>query len=460
MVKEKAEKEKKLFVRVILNYAAELKILLTALLILCILVTLLQFSPSRFTLSTSDLHFCICKVNPPAQAQALAQAPAQSDIATTAAADTALLSSPAPSSTPFPPPPPSVELDKVLSNGILKRAFNPYGSAAYTFRGGMNTFITMGAYRGGMNTFAIVGMSSKPLHDFSNPEYECQWAINADNSGGKLLLLATTEGDGNGNFNTTDIIQALTEAPGTLNAGIFTAKPQYDYLYCGSPLFDNLSPQRVREWIAYHVRLFGQGSHFVFNDAGGIHEEVLEVLKPWMELGYITLQDIKVQERFAGYYHNQFMVLNDCLHRYKFMAKWVFFFDVDEFIYMPPNSNIKLVLDSLSDYTQFTIEQMPMSNKLCVFEDYSKIYRKWGFEKLVYRDVKRGIHSDRKYAVQPHNVYAAGLINATEAYVDDITYVMDTTMISLAGSVKEFELRMIGDRKRPDKNSLEGLQLS
>ncbi|KAM1319344.1 hypothetical protein ACFX13_004483 [Malus domestica] len=38
------------------------------------------------------------------------------------------------------------------------------------------------------------------------------------------------------------------------------------------------------------------------------------------------------------------------------------------------------------------------------------------------------------------------LINATEAYVDDIPYVMDTTMISLAGSVKEFELRMIGDR--------------
>ncbi|KAM2318527.1 hypothetical protein FF1_002087 [Malus domestica] len=91
-------------------------------------------------------------------------------------------------------------------------------------------------------------------------------------------------------------------------AGIFTTKPKYDYLYCGSSLYGNLSPQRVREWIAYHVRLFGPRSHFVIHDAGGIHEEVLEVLKPWMELRYVTLQDIREQERFDWYYHNQFFL--------------------------------------------------------------------------------------------------------------------------------------------------------
>ncbi|VVA22097.1 PREDICTED: galactan beta-1 [Prunus dulcis] len=515
MAKEKAEKEKKLFVGVVWNYAAELKLLLTALLILCTLATLLQFIPSRFTISTSDLRFCISRVLTPAQAQSQAQAPANQVIAAE------LVSAPAPSfppppppPTPPPPPPPSVELDQVLSNGVIKRAFNPYGSAAYSF-------VTMGAYRGGLNTFAIVGLASKPLHVFSNPKYQCQWVpnlnssqsistvgykmlpdwgygrvytvvivnctfsqpINVDNSGGKLLLLASTAGGGDRSFNTTDTIEALTEAPGSLNAGLFTSRPKYDYLYCGSSLYGNLSPQRVREWIAYHVRLFGPRSHFVIHDAGGIHEEVLEVLKPWMELGYVTMQDIREQERFDGYYHNQFMVVNDCLHRYKFMAKWMFFFDVDEYIYMPPKSNIKSVLDSLSDYTQFTIEQMPMSNKLCLSADYGKTYRKWGFEKLVYKDVKRGIRRDRKYAVQPRNVYATGvhmsqnvagktthktenrikyfhyhgtianrrepcrqLVNATETNVDKIPYVMDTTMRDVAGSVKRFELRMIGNR--------------
>ena len=131
----------------------------------------------------------------------------------------------------------------------------------------------------------------------------------------------------------------------------------------------------MREWLAYHIRLLGPRSHFVIHDAGGVHEEVMEVLKPWMELGYVTLQDIRDQERFDGYYHNQFMVVNDCLHRYKFMAKWMFFFDVDEYIYVPPKNTIKSVLDSLSNYNQFTIEQMPMSSKLCLSADAGKTYR-------------------------------------------------------------------------------------
>ncbi|KAF3624019.1 hypothetical protein FXO37_31581 [Capsicum annuum] len=55
--------------------------------------------------------------------------------------------------------------------------------------------------------------------------------------------------------------------------------------------------------------------------------------------------------------------------KYRFQAKWMFFFDVDEFIFVPKKSNIKSVVNSLSDYTQFTIVQMPMSNKLCLTED-------------------------------------------------------------------------------------------
>ncbi|KAM1658365.1 hypothetical protein ACFXTN_042533 [Malus domestica] len=73
----------------------------------------------------------------------------------------------------------------------------------------------------------------------------------------KLLLLTTTEGGNDRKFNTTN-----------------------HYLYCGSSLNGNLSPQRVKEWIAYHVQLFGPRSHFVIHDAGGILKSVLEVLKP------------------------------------------------------------------------------------------------------------------------------------------------------------------------------------
>ncbi|KAK7318442.1 hypothetical protein RJT34_03144 [Clitoria ternatea] len=494
------EREKNMFSGSLGKYAAELKLLLTTLLLLCGVATFLQFLPSRFTISASDLRFCISRVStePPPP--------------------------PPPSPSPSPSPPPSLSSssslhEQVLPNGTIKRIFNPYGSAAYNF-------ITMGAYRGGLNTFAIIGLASKPLHVFSKPTYLCEYVpafsnnssnssrpittigykmlpdwgyghvytvvivnctfngtsvVNGDNNGGKLVLHASTSGGGDTSVNVTDRIEVLDEAPGAVNASLFVSKPKYDYFYCGSCLFGNLNPQRVREWIAYHVKFFGPSSHFVIHDAGGVHEEVLEVLKPWINLGYVTLQDIRDQERFDGYYHNQFMVVNDCLHRYKFMAKWMFFFDVDEYIYVPPKSTIKSVLDSLSEYSQFTIEQMPMSRNICLSEDYGKTYRKWGFEKLVYRDSITGIRRDRKYAVQPRNLYATGvhmsqdlagktthktegkimyfhyhgtiaerrepcklLVNTTKVIQDKIPYVLDTTLRDIAGVIKKFELRMIG----------------
>lgn len=41
---------------------------------------------------------------------------------------------------------------------------------------------------------------------------------------------------------------------------------------------------------------------------------------------------------------------------------------------------------------------------------YVNLRRKWGFEKLVYRKVKKqGVHYDRKYAVQARHAEAAGI---------------------------------------------------
>ncbi|XP_019057256.1 PREDICTED: pentatricopeptide repeat-containing protein At3g57430, chloroplastic-like [Tarenaya hassleriana] len=311
-------------------------------------------------------------------------------------------------------------------------------------------------------------------------------AVNADNSGGSLLLHATT---GDADRNVTDTIRVLSENPNAVDFELYDStggrrRPEYDYLYCGSSLYGNLSPQRVREWIAYHARLFGERSHFVLHDAGGVHEEVLEVLRPWMELGRVTLHDIRDQERFDGYYHNQFMVVNDCLHRYRFMTKWMFFFDVDEFIYVPPKNTIASVMESMDEYSQFTIEQMPMSSELCFSGDGpARTYRKWGFEKLAYRDVKKVPRMDRKYAVQPRNVFATGvhmsqnlqgrtyhkaegkiryfhyhgsisqrrepcrhLFNDTRIVFRGNPYVLDTTLRDVGLSVKTFELRTIGDR--------------
>lgn len=490
------EKERRMFVGVVWNCAAELKLLLTSLLFLCSLFTLLHFIPSRLiSFSPSDLTNCISTPDA-TPLHSLSHINITTNSSTPSAS---------------PPPPPS---DQLLQNGVVKRAFNPFGSAAYSF-------ILMSAYRGGYNTFAVMGLGSKPLHVYGKPSYLCEWVpsgkqknpisvlgqkilpdwgygrvytvlvinctfpvpVGDGKTAGKLLIHAATNGGGDTNFNTTDTFEALNETEQDFINFTSTLKapPKYDFFYCGSSLYGNLSPQRVREWLAFHVRLFGEKSHFVIHDAGGVHEGVMEVLKPWMDRGYVTLQDIRDQERFDGYYHNQFLIVNDCLHRYRFQAKWMFFFDVDEFIFVPKKSTIKSVVNSLSDYTQFTIEQMPMSNKLCLAEDRGKSYRKWGFEKLVYKDVKKGIRRDRKYAVQPRNVIANGvhmsqntvgktthktegrikyfhyhgtiaerrepcrqLVNNTAITIDGTPYVVDTTMRDIAATVKRFELKMIG----------------
>ncbi|XP_076888704.1 galactan beta-1,4-galactosyltransferase GALS3-like [Bidens hawaiensis] len=472
----------KMFIGIVWNCVPELKLLLSALLFFCSLITLFQFFPNHLSFSVQDLRHCA--------------------------------SLPPPSSV-IPPPPPAlaqIQHDVTLPTGVIKRSFNTYGTAAYNF-------ILMSAYRGGLNTFAVIGLSSKPLHVFSKPTYLCEWVphnttrqnptvsgvkilpdwgygrvytvvvvnctfpspVGHDGSGGTLFLHASTSG-GDASFNLTDTIQAVTEPAGSFNQVQFTSPPKYDYLYCGSSLYGNLSPQRIREWIAYHVKMFGEKSHFVIHDAGGVHPDVMAVLRPWIEKGYVTVQDIREEERFDGYYHNQFLIVNDCLHRYRFMAKWMFFFDVDEFIFVPKKSTLKSVMDSLSEYTQFTIEQRTISNKLCYLDDHpGKIYRKWGIEKLVYRDMVRGIRRDRKYVVQPRNVFATGvhmsentvgktthktegkimyyhyhgtiserrepcrqLVNTTEMKVGSTPYMVDTTMREAAGAVKRFEMRMIG----------------
>lgn len=333
-----------------------------------------------------------------------------------------------------------------------RREFRAVGSAAALF-------VQMGAYRGGPYTFAVVGLASKPTHVYGKPWFRCEWvpnnasqptragkayhmlpdwgygrvytvvvvnctfssfAPNADNAGGKLLLNAYY-GPSPARY---ERIVALEEAPGAYDSAAF-AQHRYDYLYCGSSLFGELSAARVREWMAYHARFFGPRSHFVFHDAGGVTSPAVRAaLEPWVRAGRATLQDVRAQAEYDGWYHNQFLVVNDCLHRYRHAAKWTFFFDVDEYIFIPGGRTLESVMAELEPYTQFTIEQNPMSSRLCARDpgdpkaEYSN---QWGFEKLVFRNSITGVRRDRKYAIQAKNAYATG-VHMSENVIGNTTH--------------------------------------
>lgn len=397
-----------------------------------------------------------------------------------------------------------------------KRVLRPYGSAAALF-------VQMGAYRGGPRTFAVVGLASKPTHVFGTPYFKCEWLPNptagdpsprpvrtkaykmlpdwgygrvytvvvvnctfpsnpnAGNAGGKLLVHAY--------YSTAsrryERFVALEEAPGSYDESRFSPPFQYDYLYCGSSLYGNLSASRMREWVAYHAHFFGPRSHFVLHDAGGISPEVKAVLDPWVKVGRVIVQDIRAQAEYDGYYYNQFLVVNDCLHRYRHAANWTFFFDVDEYLYLPNGKKLDEVLGQLSGYSQFTIEQNPMSSKLCLQDPSRNYSREWGFEKLVFRNSITKVRRDRKYAIQARNAYSAGVhmsqnlygrtthktesliryyhyhnsinvmgepcrefvpmpVNGSKTMFEGVPYVYDDNMRRLADEIKRFEKVTLG----------------
>ncbi|CAN4123148.1 unnamed protein product [Withania somnifera] len=356
--------------------------------------------------------------------------------------------------------------------------FRKYGNAA-------SLFVRMGTYLGGPTTFAVVGLASKPLHVFGRPRYKCEWIPNTnsnadpsrrgygrvylvvvvnrtfsvnpnvDNKGGKLILYAYY-GESPKRY---EKITALEEAPSLTMTPIRS-----------SP-YGNLSASGMREWMAYHAWFFGPGSHFVFHDAGGVSPEVRVVLEPWIRADRVTLRDIRYQSEFDGYYYNHFLVVNDCLHRYRHAANWTFYFDVDEYIYLPDsNSTLECVLRDFSNNTQFTIEQNAMSSVLCLNDSSLDYSRQWGFEKLLFRDSRTNIRRDRKYVIQAKNAYATGTETKIRYYhyhnsitvheelcrefvpmsakhnitwFDKLPYIYDDNMKKLTQTIKDFERNTI-----------------
>ena len=281
-----------------------------------------------------------------------------------------------------------------LRRGEL-RLFKPHGLATHLY-------VEMGAYRGGPHEFSIVGLVAKPIETFHEPPYVCEWVSSAGgaaikgNSGkilpdwnyGKLytvvvitctferdvgvdreggeLTLYVSYGD---QYRQPERVTVLTEKPGDYNASMFNPPFPYDYVYCGSSVYGDVSPQRMREWLAYHAYFLGERSHFILHDAGGFHPDVWQMLEPWIKKGRVTVQNIQQQEIYDAYYHNQFLVVNDCLFRSRFLANWTFFFDIDEYLHVSPMTTLEEVFSEDPNVTQITFEQVPISNELCVVDN-------------------------------------------------------------------------------------------
>jgi hypothetical protein len=90
----------------------------------------------------------------------------------------------------------------------------------------------------------------------------------------------------------------------------------------------------LKEWIEYN-RIIGVQHFFLYNNFSS--DNYLNVLKPYMDSGVVTLIDWPIEQ-------GQLLAYCDCIEKYKSTSKWIGLIDIDEFIVPSEKENIYDIL--------------------------------------------------------------------------------------------------------------------
>jgi Glycosyltransferase family 92 len=96
----------------------------------------------------------------------------------------------------------------------------------------------------------------------------------------------------------------------------------------------------LREWVEFH-RLVGFERFFLYDN--GSTDESNEVLAPYVEAGFVEIHDWPGEGR-------QHQALTDCLARHRDDARWIAFFDVDEFLFNPRGHPVPELLTNYEEH--------------------------------------------------------------------------------------------------------------
>ncbi|CAI5956635.1 unnamed protein product [Closterium sp. NIES-64] len=235
---------------------------------------------------------------------------------------------------------------------------------------GPKGFIRYSAYRLGGSSFAVIGLGALRLrarirfprcswhdngaapgdagipgnvevfypgehHDLEYETVVLKCFLRADThatQGGKLLLqvqVQATHGSRVLSVNTQQLI-AYHEPPNAFPVSLEPHPPyKHRVAFCSPPVHSELDGRRLYEWLEYHYHLGVDYS--IMYDAGGIDDEVTQVLIPYEQEGLLEVRDIGDFLEYETWLYAQVMVVNDCAYSTRFSAKWTLFFDLDEF---------------------------------------------------------------------------------------------------------------------------------
>lgn len=172
------------------------------------------------------------------------------------------------------------------------------------------------------------------------------------------------------------------------------------------------------------------------------------MLSKFRRKGLLSLTNIREGEIYDTFFHNQMLMLNDCLHRSRFFVRWVVNFDLDEYFVTSPQNSIHGYVEKYTDSYALTFGFVYFNIEHCSIQT-QKSECLWEIEKRPFRRQKpfcnvnaknlRGTidfcehaHGRRKWAVNPEiavvvrphevetrwflkNGYEKEIINASES---------------------------------------------
>lgn len=96
----------------------------------------------------------------------------------------------------------------------------------------------------------------------------------------------------------------------------------------------------LKEWIEYHL-IIGVDHFYLYNNFS--EDEYMDVLKPYIDSGIVTLCDWTIE-------HGQMLAYQDCYDKYRNETNWIAYIDLDEYIVPNIHNNIN---DFLADYSKY-----------------------------------------------------------------------------------------------------------
>eukprot|EP00270_Netrium_digitus_P009784 TRINITY_DN2998_c0_g1_i3.p1 TRINITY_DN2998_c0_g1~~TRINITY_DN2998_c0_g1_i3.p1 ORF type:complete len:530 (+),score=98.74 TRINITY_DN2998_c0_g1_i3:46-1635(+) len=187
--------------------------------------------------------------------------------------------------------------------------------------------------------------------------------VGVDERGGVLLLSY--------NRHKGDDFVVLRENPGDIDA-IFSP-PALSVSVCSCRNSGPQNPALLHHWYLYHHQLLstGGGSHhfFVYSADNPLHESLQSVIEPYIRAGLASVVLFHGQDGYrSAYNHFQPASIVDCLYKTRFMSNFTFFFDHDEFFFIPPPASLSQVLKEYENFSGVLVATLLYSRELCLWE--------------------------------------------------------------------------------------------